>query len=134
MKREVELNNIENISVSDSVRVVTSEGASRKTSLSALAKGILETYAGTSLAGTVQSVKDAIDGLRTVPLTMGSFNSLPQTINNAKITEDHVVVKSELSNPGAQTGDWTVTTSAGSLTITGSISGSTTLKLYLQKS
>lgn len=60
-----------------------------------------------------------------------SFSSLPQTVSNADVTADHVVVNSVLGTPSAQTGDWTVTTSAGSLTIAGSISGSTTLTLYL---
>ena len=65
---------------------------------------------------------------------VASFSSLPQTINNADITEDMVVVNSVLGTPSAQTGDWTVTTANGSATITGSISGSTTLTLYLMKS
>lgn len=60
-----------------------------------------------------------------------SFSSLPQTVSNADVTADHVVVNSVLGTPSAQTGDWTVTTSAGSLTIAGTISGSTTLTLYL---
>lgn len=60
-----------------------------------------------------------------------SFSSLPQTVSNADVTADHVVVNSVLGTPSAHTGDWTVTTSAGSLTIAGTISGSTTLTLYL---
>lgn len=64
-------------------------------------------------------------------LTSSSFSSLPQTITNANITSDMVVINSVLSNPSAQTGDWTVTTSDGSLTISGSISGTTTVTLYL---
>lgn len=76
-------------------------------------------------------VKTAINAIKTVEVTSSSFSSLPQTISNANITADHVVVNSVLSNPSAQTGDWTVTTAAGSLTISGSISGSTTITLYL---
>lgn len=64
-------------------------------------------------------------------ITSGSFSSLPQTITNAKITAKHVVVNSVLSNPSAQISDWTVTTTDGSLTISGSISGTTTITLYL---
>ena len=64
-------------------------------------------------------------------ITSGSFSSLPQTITNAKITSKHVVVNSVLSNPSAQISDWTVTTASGSLTISGSISGTTTITLYL---
>lgn len=64
-------------------------------------------------------------------VTTSSFSSLPQTVSNSKITAKHVVLNSVLSNPSAQISDWTVSTSAGSLTISGSISGTTTLTLYL---
>lgn len=63
----------------------------------------------------------------------GTFNSLPQTITNPAINANHVVLKSVLSNPAAQTGDWTVNTSAGQVQITGSISGSTNVTLYLSE-
>lgn len=66
-------------------------------------------------------------------VTSSSFSSLPQTISNSNITADHVVINSVLSNPSAQTGDWTVTTTSGSLTISGTISGSTTITLYLMR-
>ena len=65
---------------------------------------------------------------------VASFSSLPQTVTNESITEDMVVVNSVLGTPSAQTSDWTVTTANGSATITGSISGATTLTLYLMKS
>ena len=65
---------------------------------------------------------------------VASFSSLPQTINNADITSDMVVVNSALGTPSAQTSDWTVTTANGSATVAGSISGSTTLTLFLMKS
>lgn len=60
-----------------------------------------------------------------------SVSSLPTTISNSSITANMECIHSVLSNPSAQTGDWTVTTSAGSLTISGSISGTTDIKLYL---
>lgn len=65
---------------------------------------------------------------------VASFSSLPQTITNESITEDMVVVNSVLGTPSAQTSDWTVTTANGSATVAGSISGATTLTLYLMKS
>lgn len=65
---------------------------------------------------------------------VASFSSLPQTITNANITEDMVVMNSALGTPSAQTSDWTVTTANGSATIAGSISGATALTLYLMKS
>ena len=62
------------------------------------------------------------------------FSSMPQTVTNENITADMVVANSILSNPSAQTGDWTVTTAAGSLTIAGNISGTTSVTLVLVKS
>lgn len=84
-----------------------------------------------------QTSKIAASELGTVlVLSVSSFSSLPKTVTDSKISSDMMVINSELGTPSAQTGDWTVTTSNGSLQITGSnaISGSTTLKLYLMKS
>lgn len=67
-------------------------------------------------------------------VTQSAVSSLPVTISDTDIESDMVVVNSELSAPSAQTSDWTVTTSAGSLTISGSVSGSTDVTLYLTKS
>jgi hypothetical protein len=104
--KESALATVTGTSASDFVRVVTSGGASRKV----LAKE-----------------------MKCLVLTSSSFSALPQTITDSGITADHVVINSVLSNPAAQTGDWTVTTSAGSLSIAGNISGSTTITLYLMK-
>lgn len=67
----------------------------------------------------------------TVEITQSSVSSLPITISDSRILAKHKVVNSVLSNPSSQTGDWTVTTSAGSLTISGSISGTTDITLDL---
>ena len=64
-------------------------------------------------------------------LSVASFSSLPQTVYDTRITSNMVCIKAELGTPSAQTGDWTVTTTNGSVTISGSISGSTTATLYL---
>lgn len=89
---------------------------------------------GVAVASAVATAKaEAIAEIKCLVLTSSSFSSLPQTITNANITSDHVVINSVLSNPSAQTGDWTVTTSNGSLSISGSISGSTTTTLYLMR-
>lgn len=61
----------------------------------------------------------------------GTISSLPVTKSNAAIKADYVVLAYELGTPGAQTGDWTITTSAGSVSVSGTIVGSTTLKLVL---
>lgn len=64
---------------------------------------------------------------------IASFSSLPKTITNNAITADHILSEATLGTPSVQTGDWTVTTADGSVTISGTISGSTTLKLVLTK-
>lgn len=98
----------------------------------------LDTYSGTPtneyLAiddGTITQKVSALALAGCVVVTTSTFSSLPQTETNSKITEDMVCVNAVLSNPSAQTGDWTVTTSDGSLTLSGSISGSTTATIYL---
>ena len=75
--------------------------------------------------------KPDINELKVLVVTLSSFSSLPATFYETAVTADHVCIKAELGTPSAQTGDWTVTTSAGELTISGSISGSTTATLYL---
>ena len=69
-------------------------------------------------------------GVITVKKT--GVSSLPITISNSKILASHKVTGWVLSNPSAQTGGWTVTTSTGSLTISGSISGTTDIELNLE--
>lgn len=91
-----------------------------------------QSYDSTSTnAQSGTAVAEAVDELKVIVITSSSFSSLPQTITNTAITANHVVINSVLSNPSAQAGDWTVTTSSGSLTISGSINGSTTVTLYL---
>ena len=65
-------------------------------------------------------------------VSTSNVSSLPATISNANILANHVCVKAVLSNPSAQTSDWTVTTSDGSAVISGSISGTTDITLYLE--
>lgn len=70
-------------------------------------------------------------------VTFDSFDSLPQTKEDEEITDAMVVVNSVLSNPSAQTSDWNVdTNTAGRVTVGqgGTISGSTSLTLYLMES
>lgn len=66
-----------------------------------------------------------------ITVNIAAFSSLPKTVNNAAIKADHVLLAYTLGTASAQTEDWTVTTAAGSLTITGSMSGSTTAKIIL---
>ena len=63
----------------------------------------------------------------------GTISSLPQTILNDKITSDMVVIQSVFGTPTFQTSPWEVSTSDGSLTISGGVlpNASSTLTLYL---
>ena len=79
-------------------------------------------------------VESKVGVMPTIVIEVASFSSLPQTVTDERITADMVVVNSTLGTPSAQTGDWAVTTANGSATITGSISGETSLTLYLIKS
>lgn len=83
-----------------------------------------------ALEAAEESLRDA--GVLVV--NCGTISSLPKTVANSNITSDMVSVKETFGTPSAQTSDWTVTTTSGSLTISGSISGSTTLILYLMHS
>jgi len=80
---------------------------------------------------TASQVATAVTAAKVLQVDIASFSSLPQTVTNSAITSDMVVVNSVLGTPSAQTGDWTVTTGTGTLTVSGNISGSTTLTLYL---
>lgn len=97
-------------------------------------------YMEVDTLGTYQSATpinaDLLEGHNAsffIPLeiTTPSFSSLPYTYSNSNITSNMVVIYSTLSNPSAQTSNWTVTTSNGSLKVSGSINGSTTLTLSL---
>ena len=66
-------------------------------------------------------------------LAIPSFSSLPVTFYDSHIHSNHYVVESYLTNPAAQIGDWTITTASGSVTISGSISGTTAMSLLLTK-
>ena len=73
------------------------------------------------------------ENMGVIEVSASNVSSLPATISNARILATHVCVKAVLSNPSAQTADWTVTTSAGSAVISGTsaISGTTDVTLYL---
>ena len=88
----------------------------------------LEFYDG---ASTGQQIDETVQkGI--IAINCGTISSLPYTKNNANILANHVVIGWTLGTPSAQKGDWTwEIASAGSITISGSISGSTTLVLYL---
>lgn len=68
-----------------------------------------------------------------VDVVITGISSLPVTISNSKISVYHVPTYWYLTNPGAQSEEWTITTADGSLTISGTINGTTNLRLELVK-
>lgn len=87
----------------------------------------IEFYDGVS---TGQQIDESVQkGIVTVNL--GTVSALPVTVNNANILESHVVLYALIGTPSAQNGQWAVTTSNGSLTVSGSIRRSTSVVLYL---
>lgn len=88
--------------------------------------------AGGSVTFTrVAKVIPGINGLVTVVVNVPSFSSLPLTITDERIVREHGVQNSVLSNPSAQTSDWSVAPTDGSITISGSINGTTSLELHM---
>lgn len=96
----------------------------------------LNTTDKSSTVAAINEVNTKVSKTEVLIINVASFSSLPQTVSSADIESDMIVVNSVLGTPSAQTADWTITTSNGSLTISGTsaISGSTTLTLYLMKS
>ena len=71
------------------------------------------------------------DSGKALHISKSSFSSLPQTISNSSITASMRVVNCVWGTPASITGNVTWTTAAGSLTLSGSISGSTTAEIDL---
>ena len=79
--KESALTAITSIAQSDFIRAVTSAGASRRITIANLAKAIIEQYTGSSLAGSSQSVKSAIDSLNSKTATsVAQPSSTPEAI------------------------------------------------------
>lgn len=75
----------------------------------------------TAYAGGQKITGTAARWERVLVVTKTGVSSLPTTITDSNITADMVVVQHTLSAPYTQAGDWTVTTAAGSATISGSM-------------
>ena len=91
----------------------------------------------TTISAKISSIETGLANAVALVVSISNLTSLPQTISNASITADMVVVNSVLSNQVAQMCDWTVTAANGSLTIaksgtgTGIGYGGTDITLYL---
>lgn len=93
----------------------------------------LDTQDKSSPVGAINETLGVAEAGLPLQVSISSVSSLPQTVNKAEITADMICQPGGcyLSNPAAQTGDWTVTTTAGSVTVSGTISGTTDVVLYL---
>lgn len=88
----------------------------------------------TPLQTQINNANANIAKMECLVVNCGTISNLPATISNANVENDMVALQSALGTPAAQLSNWTVTTNNGSVTISGTISGSTTLTLYLCKS
>lgn len=71
--------------------------------------------------------------LKVYKKSCGTISALPSTISDSNVTSDMYVIHSEIGTPAAQLSNWTVTTASGSFTISGTLSGTTTLTLYFAR-
>lgn len=84
-----------------------------------------------TLSSILKFIGDYIADAGVVEVTKYGVSSLPTTISDAKIKANHLVIESVLSNPNAQKDNWTVVTTDGTATISGTISGTTNITLLL---
>lgn len=74
MAKEKNLTAVTSVAAADFARVVTSAGASVKATFANVAKYIVETYNGSTVAGSAQSVKSALDSLNSKTFTLDPVN------------------------------------------------------------
>ena len=79
MAKEKNLTTVTSVAAADFARLVTSAGASVKATAANLAKYIIETYNGSTVAGSAQSVKSALDSLNSKYGIVADCNALPLT-------------------------------------------------------
>lgn len=90
-------------------------------------KGVYFNSSGSAVAMTY-AVNSDVPAKPVISQTV-TVSSLPMTVNVTGMTASHKAIWAQLGTPTAQTSNWTVTPANGSFTISGSISGSTSLDL-----
>ena len=101
----------------------------------------LEKQAGTEyqsltvLNSNLDKIDAAMNKSRPLSLSKNSVSSLPTTITDSRITGTMICQPGgmRLSQPNAQRSDWTIATTAGSVTISGSIAMTTNIYLILEE-
>ena len=88
-----------------------------------------------AINGNSEKIDQELNKSRPLPLSKSSVSSLPTTITDSRITETMICPPGgmRLSSPSAQGGDWTISTATGSVTISGTIRGTTTVYLWLEE-
>ena len=87
----------------------------------------------TALEGDITTLSETEVIVVNIASYSGSQVRVPATGTNPAITANHVLLASTLGTPSAQTGDWTVNTYDGYLTLSGTATGTSTVKLVLGK-
>jgi len=105
---------------------------------SANGDAVPKSYADGLLSGyRTAADQDAIDATDIIVVNIASYSGsqvrVPASGTNAAITASHVLLASTVGTPANQTGDWTVTTYNGYLTLSGPASAATTVQLVLGK-
>ena len=88
------------------------------------------THTGMELDNSVDFTQ-AWENNGVLDVVITGISSLPVTITNSRISVYHNVAYWHLTNPNAQSGEWTVTTTDGSLTISGTLSSTYTTNIRL---
>lgn len=76
-------------------------------------------------------IDDEMNKSRPLILSVASVSALPYTIANINITATMKCSKLVLSNPVARKSAWNITTSDGTVVISGTINGTTNIELWL---
>lgn len=76
---------------------------------------------------------DTITGNKPIKCTKSGVSALPTTITKTGITATMQAVKMMLSAPYVQGSDWTITSAAGSITISGTINGTTDIEVWMEE-
>lgn len=91
MAKEKNLTTVTSVAAADFARLVTSAGASVKATAANLAKYVIETYNGSTVAGSAQSVKSALDSLNSNQVykagdvfTARRWRAMGRSINSGK--------------------------------------------------
>lgn len=95
----------------------------------------LDTVNKTSAVAAINEIHNDVIKRGCYVVTINNVSALPVTVTDAGVTSDMVCPPGNmyLSNSAAQTDEWTIDTNNGNVTISGSISGSTNITLYLEK-